>query len=263
MAEATAREGAVAALTPVIGPNPAWADFYWGQILRRPASLANAGRLRVAIAKAPWRQTAIKETDQALVSALVNRSQFDAAYRLSAGLEDTSAGRGSNLLANADFSRQPLLSPFDWQLAVSGTLGSSIDERAKSLVVSAIGGARGYAARQLVHLTPGNYLLAWVLSSSTPIVPSSLSASIYCAESGVKSIAPTPIPLTTGNKFASIDITEGACRWHWLSINVALSDDAAGLDAYFRSISLAPVSGGEVRARSAPAAERTTSADPT
>ena len=241
MAEATARPGAVASLASVIGPGPSWEDSYWRQILKRPGSLANAAKLRIRVAGAPWRRTEIKSTDLALVSALVRSSQIETAHQLYEGLSEPLSSRGSNLLVNGDFARQPRLPPFDWELAVSGSLGSTIDEGQESLVVSAIGGARGYAARQLVHLVPGGYRLSWSLTAGTPISPSSLSARLYCAERGVKSVAPTPIKLSAGENYGTFSVSEGACRWHWLSIDVSLPDADAGVDLYLRKLSLVPI----------------------
>lgn len=242
MAAATAKDGAVEALAPVIGPSPVWADYYWQQVTQVRPSLANAAKLRVAVVRAPWRQTEITETDQRLSLGLVNSGQFDAAYQLARGLGQRSAptGRAANLLVNADFSRQPQLPPFDWRLAVSGALGSSIDTKDKSLLVSAIAGARGVAASQLVRLSPGNYTFGWSLTASAPIDPDILSARIYCAEPGIKTVRPLPVPLVAGKKNAPVAIADSMCRWYWVSLYVALPDDSAGVDAYFRNITLAP-----------------------
>lgn len=245
IADATAKEGAVAALTPVIGPAPNWSETYWQQVIQRPASLLNAAKLRVAVAQAPWRQTTISRSDRYLSTGLTNRGQFDAAHALYKGLGLAQERRSGNLLSNGGFARQPQLPPFDWQLAVSGTLGASIDEKDKSLLVSAIGGARGFAARQLVSLSPGNYRLSWSLSASMPIDPATLLARVTCAEPGVKAAKTQPISLAAGKHAVTFAIPESACRWHWLSIDAALADDSAGVDAYFRNISLAPAGGGE------------------
>lgn len=262
MADATAKEGAVAALTPVIGPAPRWSDYYWHQVIQRPASLLNAAKLRVAIAQTPWRQTEISRSDQYLSVGLANRGEFDAAHALYAGLGLARREGTDNLLSDGGFERQPQLPPFDWQLAVSGTLGSSIDAQDKSLLISAIGGARGFAARQLVRLSPGNYRLGWSLSASMPIDRSTLLARVACAEPGVKAVKPLPISLETGKHVAPLAISESACRWYWLSIDVRLPDDSSGVDAHFRNISLAPAGGGEAGVRSVSAAERTTSPAP-
>lgn len=245
MADATAKRAAVAALTPVIGPAPSWSETYWQQVIQRPASLLNAAKLRVAVAQAPWRQTAISRSDRYLSIGLTNRGQFEAAHALYTGLGLARKSRSETLLSNGDFEQQPQLPPFDWQLAVSGTLGASIDEKDKSLLVSAIGGARGFAARQLVSLSPGNYRLSWSLSASMPIDPATLLARVTCAEPGAKSAKTQPISLVVGKHAVTFAIPESACRWYWFSIDVALPDDSAGVDAYFRNISLAPAGGGE------------------
>jgi hypothetical protein len=245
MADATAKRAAVAALTPVIGPAPSWSETYWQQVIQRPASLLNAAKLRVAVAQAPWRQTAISRSDRYLSIGLTNRGQFEAAHALYTGLGLARKSRSETLLSNGDFEQQPQLPPFDWQLAVSGTLGASIDEKDKSLLVSAIGGARGFAARQLVSLSPGNYRLSWSLSASMPIDPATLLARVTCAEPGAKSAKAQPISLVVGKHAVTFALPESACRWYWFSIDVALPDDSAGVDAYFRNISLAPAGGGE------------------
>lgn len=261
MAEATAREGAVAALAPVVGPNPEWANFYWRQVLRRPASLSNAAQLRLAIAAAPWRQTIIKEADQQLVLGLVNRSKFETAHEVFKGLRGTKSAQSREILAGGDFAEQPRLAPFDWQLAVSGALGAAIDEKQKLLTVSAIGGARGPAARQLINLAPGTYRLSWSLTSSAPIAPQSLVARLDCAERGVKSAGMITVPLTVGTNVASFSVPDVACRWHWFSVDISLPDGAPGVDAYFRKISLLPASEGKI-IRPIPPMGRTSNSTP-
>lgn len=238
MAEATARDGAVEALTPILGVNPDWSDYYWRLVAARPNSLGNAAELRALVARPPWRQAEITDNDRRLMLALVAQRQFDAAHKLYQSFGLTEHRQTRSLISNGKFNRAPRLPPFDWQLAVSGTLGSSIDEDAKSLSVSAISGARGYAARQLVRLSPGTYLLSWSGSASTPLDGSALSARIYCAEPGAEVAAPPSVPLATGRHDAKMTIADSSCQWHWLSIDVALPDDSPGVDVVFRSISL-------------------------
>lgn len=251
MALATARSNAVDTLAPVIGPRPSWADEYWRLVAAVPQSLENAAELRVRVARAPWRQTEIANADRLLALMLVRRGHFDGARRLYEGLGPAREGESSNALANGTFARKPQLPPFDWQLAASGTLGSSIDGGRKGLRVSAIGGARGFAARQLVRLSPGAYNLSWSMSAVEPVDPGALSARIYCAEPGVKAANPLPVPLKTGEHMVSLTIGDSACRWHWISIDAALPDNSAGIDAYFRSIALTPASGSGARDPSA------------
>jgi hypothetical protein len=242
MAEATARSGAVDALAPVIGPRPAWSEFYWRSVVSRPNSLVNAAKLRVAIAKAPWRQTAVTPADKALASGLIQAREFDAALGLATGLGQASSSdhASTNLLANANFARQPQLPPIDWQLATSGNLGASINPKGKALTISVIAGAYGYAARQLLQLSPGSYELGWSLTSQAPIDAGALTARLSCAEKMAASAgdASPAVILSTGTHRAQVVVPPGACRWYWLSFDVSISDTSPGFDAQLRDLTL-------------------------
>lgn len=242
MADGTARTGAADALVPVLGPRPSWAEDYWEAVVQRRPSLMNAAVLRIALANAPWNQSEITANDRLLSVGLAKIGEFEAARRLSSVLAGTAqSAKSDNLLINSDFSRSPLLPPFDWQLATTGSLGGSINPSAKNLSVSAIGGARGSAARQLVRLFPGNYRFEWSLSSDLPLPSKALAARIECAEEGAKSSPIEPIPLVAGRQQRTIAVPDGECSWYWFSLHVTLADDAPGIDAYFRGVSLIPV----------------------
>lgn len=245
MADGTARPGAAEALAPVLGPKPDWAEDYWEAVVQRRASLTNAAELRIALANAPWNQTEVTVHDRTLAVGLAKVGEFETARRLSTELTGGSrVAQNGNLVQNSDFSRSPLLPPFDWQLATTGSLGSTIDPGAKMLSVSAIGGARGSAARQLVRLLPGRYRLQWSLVSDMPLPAGALTARIECAEEGVKSIPIAAVPIIAGKQTHMVEIKDGTCSWYWLSLFVTLADDAQGIDAYFRAVSLAPAAGG-------------------
>ncbi len=146
----------------------------------------------------------------------------------------------ANLLANADFARQPLLPPIDWQLATSGNLGASINPKSKALTISMIAGAYGYAARQLLQLSPGNYELGWSLTSQTPIDAGALTARLSCAEkiaAPAGNVQPAVI-LSTGTHRTSVVVPPGTCRWYWLSFDVSISDTSPGFDAQLRDLTL-------------------------
>jgi hypothetical protein len=240
MADATAKAGAVEALTPVIGPDPRWASDYWILVVARPPSLVNAAKLRLAIMAAPWRQTGIKPTDQSLLSGLASIGQFDMAQSLADGL-DGKARRGgdANVLNSAGFAALPTLPPFDWQLSAAGNLGASIDVAEKRMVISAIGGAHGVAARKLVKLRPGGYALSWTLSSDAVIGPGTLTAGISCAEKGAAA-APLSVALSSGKKQEFLTIANGDCRWHWIDLTVSVPDGEIGIDARIDGMSLVP-----------------------
>lgn len=239
MADATAKEGAVAALTPILGVEPAWANYYWRLVVGRPASLVNAARLRSAIARAPWRQTEILPTDLRMMRRLAATGEFEVAHQLAHGLGLRRSGSiANNLLTNGDFASAPAMPPFDWDLAALGNLGASIDTDQKQLAISAIAGARGSAARQLVRLSPDTYRLAWSLSAGSPFPPGALSVRIGCAEAGGDESLTAVIPLVEGKRQVSVNIRDQSCAWYWVSIDTNIPDDSMGVDAEIGDFSL-------------------------
>lgn len=237
MAQATARPGAEATLANVLGPKPTWSDRYWNAVVQVPQSLVNAAKLRGLVARAPWRQTEISEADRVLALRLVRAGHFDAVRELAVGLGQTGvrADEG-NIIVNAQFDRPSSLPPIDWQLATSGNLGASINAQSKALTISAISGARGYAARQLVRAEPGAYMLDWSLSSNVPLAPDTLAVRLACAEPGGGDAH--VMPLSVGRHQQPVSVTPGSCRWFWLEINVKVADAAAGFDAQLEHLIL-------------------------
>lgn len=240
MAAATARDGAVEALIDVLGPKPRWSNLYWQLILEQPNSYVNAAKLRIALTKAPWKQTSIESTDKDLVRVLANAGKFDEARQLASTLQPVRTAKG-NLLANGNFSAEPSFAPFDWELSALGNLGASIDKDNRRLVISAIGGASGPAARQLVRLAPGNYRLGWVMSNNSPLPANAISTRIFCGEANGSNVPQIMIPLVAGKHQENVKIPHTDCQWRWLSIDVALPDDAMGADILVSALSLAPV----------------------
>ena len=241
MAQATAQDRSVEMLTPILGTAPAWAEYYWPTVLERPESLVNAAKLRMAIVKKPWNQSKLLPTDPQLVVQLADNREFETALRLAQTLKPRGWSRsGSSVLNDGEFASLPTLPPFDWQLSSSGSLGASIDDH--KLVVSAIPGAFGFAARQLVRLGAGDYELSWTLESDQSIAKNVLTARIGCAEGGdVKVVI---VDLVPGKRRQTVKLPAGECEWYWFSINAAVADEAMGVDARFSDLSLRPVANG-------------------
>lgn len=252
MAKATSMPGAVEALTPVIGAEPNWAPDYWRNVVQFPPSLVNAAELRIATTRSPWRQTSIGEMDERLVLGLVQYGHLDEAFALSERLAPANwrDKTGANRLINGRFAAQPHFAPLDWELAATGNLGASIEPAKKRLLISAIGGAQGMTTRQLVRLSPGAYTLRWTLSDNPEMQKDALRFRIFCAEAG-GGAPPVIVPALTGKQQAIVRIAGEKCEWHWLSLDIFLPDDAAGVDVYLSDVSLTPA-----REASVPAAAR-------
>ena len=239
MADATAHDGAVEALIDILGPKPRWADQYWRLVAGRPDSFVNAAKLRIALTRKPWHQTVIEQSDKDIVLGLAGIGKFGEARQLADSLRPVKAATG-NLLVNGGFAAEPSLAPFDWQLSTLGNLGTLIDKGNKQMMISAVGGANGSAARQLVQIAPDGYRLRWTLSSVGPLPADALAVRIFCAEPDVQSATRISIALAPGKRQADIKVADSACRWHWVSIDVALPDDALGIDAAISEMSLSP-----------------------
>ena len=239
MADVTAQDGAVNALLPLIGPRPSWTDQYWEQVIGRPNSLAHAAALRVALAREPWNQHEIGDSERALILALVGGRRMDEARQLALALRQPipSLRDGGNLIFNADFAHTPRLPPFDWSLTAAGALAASIDADGKALTISAIGGAQTYAARQLIWVEPGVYRLGWTLTSDAASDPP-IFATLRCAEVRAAGGGDfVRLPMKAGKASIRLRVPDSDCRWHWLAINVATDDAAMGFDAALRNLS--------------------------
>lgn len=241
MAQATAANGSVEALTPVIGDGPAWEKDYWLAVAGMPKSLPNAAKLRIAVARKPWSRTSIEPMDERFVFELANANLFDEALQVANVLAPVKRkdSQTRSMISNGNFRRQPLFAPLDWQLTAQGTLGSSIDDKKHNMLISAIGGAQGTAARQLVRLQPGAYRFAWSLSNSGSEMAKPAVARIACAEPDFAG-GDAEVPLVSGKRQAPIYIASSPCRWYWLAIDISLPDDAAGMDLYLSDVSLTP-----------------------
>lgn len=239
MADATAHDGAVEALIDILGPKPRWAEQYWRLVAGRPDSFVNAAKLRIALTQKPWHQTAIEQSDKDIVLGLAGIGKFSEARQLADSLRPVKAATG-NLLVNGSFEAEPSLAPFDWQLSTLGNLGTLIDKGNKQMMISAVGGANGSAARQLVQIAPDGYRLRWTMSSVGPLPADAIAVRIFCAEPDVQSATRISIALVPDKRHADVTVADSACRWHWVSIDVALPDNALGIDAAISGMSLSP-----------------------
>lgn len=251
MADATGRPNALEGLLPVIGPNPSWTLYYWNAVNQRPAGLKNGALLRIALTREPWRQNRMKSTDPTLVRQLVAHNDFDTAHALVDALTPGRSSRADgNLLVNADFSKPAALAPFDWALASSGNLGASIDVRQQRLLISAIPGAYGKVARQLVRLDAGTYEFRWKLSSSAAIPENGLTVGLRCASSEQKNFA-QPENLAVGeHRHIFVVPAKSNCEWYWLTIDASIPDDGAGFDVQLAPVRLTKITGASVSAAS-------------
>lgn len=244
LATVITKPGAVEGMAPIIGKNPPWREEFWRLTSANKAALGRGAELRRLIIGEPWRQTRIGDDEARLLAALSAAGLFDPAQDLSVALASANGIRtfkpGMQLVNNAEFRGVPLLMPFDWMLSVNSDLVVSVYPRERGLVIGAIAGASGTAARQAVNLRPGSYTLDWSAKAPELWGAKQVAARLRCAVPGVATPPIDPLFLDAKTGSATMTVPESACRWYWLSLDIAVPDDDTGFDIVVTRLSLAP-----------------------
>ena len=215
----------------LLSSSPPWADSFWRQLAQSPPGLVNAAALRVAYARDGG--TVDPEIDALLITALADLGRFDDAARVAALTGARSATADSReRVANGDFGAVSTAPVFDWTTVSSGDYGAEIDPEARTLVMSAISGARGEFARQLVRLPAGQAVLSVAASADTRSdTLERTTVELECPEQD-RMLLTRRLPVRSA-RFQ----TEG-CRWAWLRLRVAIPEGEQGIDAAIDRVSL-------------------------
>lgn len=210
---------------------PPWADAFWRQLAQNPLGLVNAASLRLDYARDGG--AVDPEIDALLIAGLAELGRFDDAARVAGliGAGPPAAGSRERVV-NGDFRRVPEGPVFDWTTVSSGDYGAEIDPETRTLVMSAISGARGEFARQLVRLPDGSAVLRVTTNATARSDMSErISVEIECPEQDRVLLAQR-LPVSA-IRFA----TEG-CRWAWLRLRIAIPEGEQGIDAAIDRVSL-------------------------
>lgn len=222
----------------LLAGKPPWADEFWRQLAQSAPGLANAAQIRIDYLQDGGKVD--PEVDQLLVEGLAGQGLFDDAATLAQRLWPDKgifkADRG--IVRNSDFSSESDLLPFDWRLINTGDYGASIDPRGGTMFISAIAGARGPVAEQLVRLPGDEVRLDAKLADSTPgNMLQSATVSLVC----LAPISSAGI-LYSGQVDRQAKIIEtGVCKWAMLKIDLAVPSSGEGMEISLASINLTAV----------------------
>ena len=132
--------------------------------------------------------------------------------------------RRATTVRDGDFSSDPLLPPFDWELGSSPDLSAnrvagdgSSDLRLELVAADA---HNGTAAKQLLLLAPGRYRLTALVGNvgQGSVRP---AIELRCAEGAERPIATMPFPATGAGAVklgGAFIVPEGGCRAQWLNL---------------------------------------------
>lgn len=220
LAQALIKSETIPAFQRLLAQRPVWGDAFWDAVAGTPAALPNGEVLRARMLSGP---ESLGPVDTLLMDAFVRARRMDLALSYSKHLPVQAEDSG-NLIRNSSFNELPRMAPLDWELRSDGRVGSGIDEARGSLQINAIAGSSAVAARQLIALPPGNYVMFAKLGQATLPSGSDLQVHVFCAEANPAGTARFDVRFTDDIE-SSFAIPGGAaCRFYWVDIEFSTMD---------------------------------------
>lgn len=233
LAGALAQSDSVEPFERLLADRPFWAEDFWLAALKHDAALVNAARLRSALARRGDRTAS--DIDAALVEKLVRAGLFELAFELHESI--VGAGPGSpSPPATGEFAAEPILPPIDWALHSGGDLGADILPNDEAMLVSAVPGSSGVAARRLLRLGPGRHELALALRRA-PLDRTRMELALHCAkrgENGARVFVERILAQRTVRSFTTSD----QCSHYWLELVVSVPEDGEADDLIVAGLEL-------------------------
>lgn len=162
-----------------------------------------------------------REQVTTLLTLLARHEAYDLAWRAYVAVRPERRAGGPGLW-NGDFARDPGLPPFDWTFPEEASLmpeRRSVGEGfALYLPVAAVADAE--AARQLIQLAPGRYMVSALIGNvpRDPLLRPRLTVRCAAAPSPELVQADFPVVRAAGGRFSAAFTVPGGCRYQWLSL---------------------------------------------
>jgi hypothetical protein len=218
-------------LLKLLSGNANWTPQFWRQVAQSPVGLANAADLRLGYARNGG--THSPDIDLLLIGGLAEAGHHaDAARVASALFPGSIAGERGLVVRNAEFAREPDVLPFDWTLTNTGDYGASIDLSRGAMLISALGGARGTAASQLVALPNAPLsIMGEVTGPPSKGAYNDLHLALRCAETGE-----TLIRSAIGD--LPMRLEKPRCRWARLQFELEVPSESEGSEWLVQRVSI-------------------------
>jgi hypothetical protein len=238
---ATASDGVVPNLVPLLRTGPPWQEAFYQALLDQPPPGTNFLQLLRRLRGTPGAPTpAIMGR---LVSRLVDTQRFAQAYDLYRQMRGRPAGE---LLRNGGFDHENVVPPFDWLFedgdasAAQGVVRGS--GQGPTLQVSAVSGASGNVATQILVLRPGAYTLAARSGTTEGARPANLLWTVGCARGGPAVLGTVQAPADRGAGVVETLAFQvpGGCDAQRVTLSVQADFDPQGVGGWVDDVAIRP-----------------------
>lgn len=201
----------------------------------------NVAALAAALSAYPRTLAALDDATKArLIGELSDQRQFDAAARLYLMLSRRNpAALGS--VRHGDFSTAGTWPPFDWVTTSDGDFGGSLMGADGILQAYARGPGRGSAARQLLRLPAGAYVIRIRTLPTEQPGGGGARWTLSCAAPAERPLGALEVDAgsAAGVREAAVRVPAD-CGWQWLTLEVAAGSEGAALDLIFDAVEVVP-----------------------
>jgi|GEM_PF-2042951 len=195
LAQAADEAPIVRSLAPILRTRPEWWSEFLGDFVDRTRSSYALGVVADSLRLDPK-----VDVERARLSTMLNRYVYLGDVAGGRRLFDRLTGTGANgpAVANGDFERDPGLPPYGWQYSETGSSAGTRERRdgASGEFALTLDGNEGQeAARQLLTLSPGSYVLRATVGTVRPGLTTPPSVTLRCTTGSDKLLADGYAPI--------------------------------------------------------------------
>lgn len=219
------RKGSAQSFATVLRTDPPWHDAFWTAVLSADGDIGEAFELRRILhrLKVPM----APDHDSLLIRRLASAGRYPDAFELLAIAAPGDHLAEGEILRGSDFDAPAVYSPIEWKVVTGPSSAGMIDENDGVLLISALEGASGIVAQQLVQISRGRYRLevkyAGELQGEIP-----LQVRLACADMAGERTFNRAVPIPASGAYTlTFDAT---CRYGWFSIEFPAEKNRHAID---------------------------------
>lgn len=217
---ATDDAGALTAIRKAVAHDPRWLPNLMNWSNANPDLLPALSRIVQAIPAAS--EALAPGYGQAAIESLVNKKQFDAAFRTYRAFQRQRTPQG--------FAGGFMYRPIDWAVQDNYDHGSQLVEQPRPFVrIYAEPTAKGTVLSRLVALPPGRHTLRLVLEPAQDSANAMLAIALSCAIGEERGFYEASTSARSRSAQAVFDVPQG-CPYQWIRLNIQAGEQPVELN---------------------------------